>query len=152
MKNNIFPFWMTAASVFIAINILILSITLFADPAIYFEKLSFEDENMFMITLRLAAVFAALGLSVLLALFLQSVSILKITMIIYCLITLQDTVIGFSFDDTGLMIRSFIFCVLSAFIMFMLNGMKRKRKRVRFLKTTSDTSRTISNDDQDDDE
>lgn len=148
MKNNIFPFWMTAASVFISINILILSLTLFVDPAIYFEKLSFENENMFVITFRLAAVLAALGLSVLIALFLQSVSMLKIAMVVYCLITLQDTVIGFAYDDTGLMIRSFIFCVLAAFITFILNGMKPKRKRARFLKTTTNTSSTQTDDDE----
>ena len=74
---------------------------------------------------------------------------LKLSMATYCIVTLQDSVLGFAYDDTGLMVRSFIFCVLAAFIVFIANGMKRKRKRMRFLKTT-ESNRTSTDVDDDD--
>lgn len=147
MRSNIFPFWMTAASGFLALNVLVLSSTLFFDPSIFFNSMHFDSESMSMLSQRLAAVLLALGISIFIALFMQSISMLKITMASYCIITLQDTVIGFAYDDTGLMVRSFIFCVLSAFIVFIANGMKRKRKRMRFLKTNNESNKQVSNDD-----
>lgn len=148
MKKNIFPFWMTAASVFIAVNVLVVGITLYVDPIIFFENMDFESKNMLFLSQRLAAILIALGGAILISLLLQSVSMLKLSMAAYCIVTLQDTVLGFAYDDTGLMVRSFIFCVLAAFIVFIANGMKRKRKRMRFLKST-DSSRTTTEPDDD---
>jgi hypothetical protein len=149
MKSNIFPFWMTAASVFIAINILVTGLTLYFNPVIFFENMDFESDNMLFLSQRLAALLIALGLSIIISIVMQSVSMLKLSMATYCIVTLQDTVLGFAYDDTGLMVRSFIFCVLAAFIVFIANGMKRKRKRMRFLKTT-ESNRTSTDVDDDD--
>lgn len=149
MRSNVFPFWMIAASGFLALNVLVLSSTLFFDPSIFFNTMHFDSNSMLMLSQRLAAVLLALGISILIALFMQSISMLKITMASYCIITLQDTVIGFAYDDTSLMIRSFIFCVLSAFIVFIANGMKPKRKRMRFLKTNNDSKKQSGNDEDD---
>ena len=149
MKSNIFPFWMTAASVFIAVNILVTGLTLYFNPVIFFENMDFESDNMLFLSQRLAALLIALGISIIISIVMQSVSMLKLSMATYCIVTLQDTVLGFAYDDTGLMVRSFIFCVLSAFIVFIANGMKRKRKRLRFLKNT-ESNRTST--DVDDDE
>jgi hypothetical protein len=107
-----------------------------------------DSESMQMLSQRYAAVLLALGISILIALFTQSISMLKITMATYCIITLQDTVMGFAYDDTGLMIRSFIFCVLAAFIVFIANGMKPKRKRMRFLKTNNEPRKEDTDDDE----
>lgn len=149
MKSNIFPFWMIAASGFIALNVLVLALTLYFDPSIFFSRMHFDSDSMLMLSQRFAAVLLALGISIFIALFMQSVSMLKITMASYCIITLQDAVIGFAYDDTGLMIRSFIFCVLAAFIVFISNGMKRKRKRMRFLKTNNESMKQVADDDDD---
>lgn len=149
MKSNIFPFWMTAASVFIAVNILVTGLTLYFNPVIFFENMDFESDNMLFLSQRLAALLIALGISIIISIVMQSVSMLKLSMATYCIVTLQDTVLGFAYDDTGLMVRSFIFCVLAAFIVFIANGMKRKRKRMRFLKTT-ESNRTSTDVDDDD--
>ena len=149
MKSNIFPFWMTAASVFIAVNILVTGLTLYFDPVIFFENMDFESDNMLFLSQRLAALLIALGISIIISIVLKSVSMLKLSMATYCIVTLQDTLLGFAYDDTGLMVRSFIFCILAAFIVFIANGMKRKRKRLRFLKNT-ESNRTST--DVDDDE
>jgi hypothetical protein len=109
----------------------------------------FDSDSMLMLSQRFAAVLLALGISIFIALFMQSISMLKITMASYCIITLQDTVIGFAYDDTGLMIRSFIFCVLAAFIVFISNGMKPKRKRMRFLRTNNESTKQVADDDDD---
>jgi hypothetical protein len=148
MKSNVFPFWMIAASGFIALNILVLAIILFFDPSIFLKQMYLDSESMQMLSQRYAAVLLALGISILIALFTQSISMLKITMATYCIITLQDTVMGFAYDDTGLMIRSFIFCVLAAFIVFIANGMKPKRKRMRFLKTNNEPLKEDTDDDE----
>jgi hypothetical protein len=148
MKSNVFPFWMIAASGFIALNILVLAIILFFDPSIFLKQMYLDSESMQMLSQRYAAVLLALGISILIALFTQSISMLKITMATYCIITLQDTVMGFAYDDTGLMIRSFIFCVLAAFIVFIANGMKPKRKRMRFLKTNNEPRKEDTDDDE----
>ncbi len=140
---------MTAASVFIAINILVTGLTLYFNPVIFFENMDFESDNMLFLSQRLAALLIALGLSIIISIVMQSVSMLKLSMATYCIVTLQDTVLGFAYDDTGLMVRSFIFCVLAAFIVFIANGMKRKRKRMRFLKTT-ESNRTSTDVDDDD--
>lgn len=149
MKSNIFPFWMTAASVFIAVNILVTGLTLYFNPVIFFENMDFESDNMLFLSQRLAALLIALGISIIISIVMQSVSMLKLSMATYCIVTLQDTVLGFAYDDTGLMVRSFIFCVLAAFIVFIANGMKRKRKRLRFLKNT-ESNRTSTDVDDDD--
>lgn len=147
MKSNIFPFWMLAASVFLAVNVLVLSISLYVNPAIFFNNMNFESDSMLILSQRLAAVLLALGISIIVALVMQSVSMLKLSMATYCIVTLQDTVLGFAHDDTGLMVRSFIFCVLAAFIVFISNGMKRKRRPRRFLKTQSSSSTASDSDD-----
>lgn len=140
---------MIAASGFLALNIFVFSITLYFNPAIFYGKLNFENETMLMLSQRFAAVFLALGISIIIALVMQSVSMLKLCMATYCIVTLQETILGFAHDDTSLMIRSFIFCVLAAFIVFISNGMKRKRKPRRFLKTQG-TSVSSSDADEED--
>jgi hypothetical protein len=149
MKSNVFPFWMIAASGFLALNVLVLALTLYFNPSIFFNSMHFDSDSMLMLSQRFAAVLLALGISIFIALFMQSISMLKITMASYCIITLQDTVIGFAYDDTGLMIRSFIFCVLAAFIVFISNGMKPKRKRMRFLRTNNESTKQVADDDDD---
>lgn len=138
---------MLAASVFLAVNVLVLSISLYVNPAIFFNNMNFESDSMLILSQRLAAVLLALGISIIVALVMQSVSMLKLSMATYCIVTLQDTVLGFAHDDTGLMVRSFIFCVLAAFIVFISNGMKRKRRPRRFLKTQSSSSTASDSDD-----
>ena len=138
---------MLAASVFLAVNVLVLSISLYVNPAIFFNNMNFESDSMLILSQRLAAVLLALGISIIVALVMQSVSMLKLSMAAYCIVTLQDTVLGFAHDDTGLMVRSFIFCVLAAFIVFISNGMKRKRRPRRFLKTQSSSSTASDSDD-----
>ena len=141
---------MIAASGFIALNVFVFSITLYVNPSIFFDKLNFESDSTLILSQRFAAILLALGISIVVALVMQSVSMLKLSMATYCIVTLQDAVLGFAHDDTSLMVRSFIFCVLAAFIVFISNGMKRKRKPRRFLKTQQGTS--ISSSDSGDDE
>lgn len=133
MKNNVFPFWMMATTLFLAISIIVFGITLYLDPSIFLEK-NYDGESIQFISNRWAGSLLALGISMLIALVLQSISMLKITMVILCIMNLQDTIIGFAYDNDTLMVRSFLSCVLAVFMVFILNGMKPKRKRHRFLK------------------
>lgn len=151
MKNNIFPFWMIAAAVFIAINFLVLGISLYVSPSVLFNEIIIENDNVLILSHHIAASFIGIGIAVIVALFMQSVSMLKLSMTVCCIITLQETILGFAHDDTSLMVRSFVFCVLAAFILFISNGLKRKRKRLRFLKTNDSTSNKSSVDTDDDD-
>ena len=148
MKNNVFPFWMMAATLFLAISILVLGVSLYVQPTIFIENIIFDDDDINFMAHRWAGTLIAIGLSMLIAMALQSISMLKITMAIFCMINLQDTIIGFAYDNNNLMVRSFLFCVLAAFVVFILNGMKPKRKRMRFLKVeeATSTSKGISND------
>lgn len=140
---------MIAASVFISINILVLGISLYFDPSIFLDKVIIENDSLIILAQRLAACLIAVGIGVLIALFMQSVSMLKLAMSISCIITLQDTILGFAHDDLSLMIRSFFFCVLASFVLFIANGLKRKRKRVRFLKSEATSLRSDVDIDED---
>ncbi|MBU3676271.1 MAG: hypothetical protein FGM54_03690 [Chitinophagaceae bacterium] len=134
MKNKVFPFWMMAATIFLAVSIIVFGISLYVDPSIFLDKIEFEGDSIKFIAHRWAGALMAIGISMLIALLSQSISMLKITMAVFCLMNLQDTIIGFAYDDNTLMVRSFLSCVLAAFLVFILNGMKPKRKRHRFLK------------------
>lgn len=153
MKSNTFPFWMMAATIFLAVGIIVFGVSLYVDPSVFLENMEFDSDNIRFIAHRWAGSLVAIGIAMLIALVSQSISMLKITMAVFCIMNLQDTIIGFSYDDNTLMVRSFLSCVLAAFLVFILNGMKPKRKRRRFLKLDENSAaKSSSNSSSDDDD
>ena len=55
------------------------------------------------------------------SLFKQSASMLKIALAAYCLMNLQDVLIGIFHSDAGLAVGAAVFCTLSALMIFTLN-------------------------------
>lgn len=120
MEKSI-PKWITVVSIPIAALGLFVGGSLYLSPATFIENVDFSTAgtrylaNMW--AARQISIAAIIGYSV----FRQSAVMLKVALIAYCLMTFQDIFIGVSIGDFVLIIVTSIFCLLSAYMIFVLS-------------------------------
>lgn len=111
MNKNI-PKWITVVSTLLAILGIFVGASLYVSPGTFIKNVDFSAMGVsFLIGMwaaRQMAIAAIIGYST----FKKSAQMLKISLIAYVLMNLQDIAIGISRNDYGLTIGASVFCAL----------------------------------------
>ena len=125
--NKKIPKWITIVSSFIVLLGLFVGASLYFSQSTFVNGVDFSAEGVsFLIAMwasRQIAIAMIIGYSVIK----QSVPMLKISLIAYALMNLQDIVIGISRGDSGLIFGSLFFGVLSVAMVMALIFKNRVR-------------------------
>ena len=125
--NKKIPKWITIVSSLIVLLGLFVGASLYVSPSTFVNGVDFSAEGVsFLIAMwasRQIAIAMIIGYSVIK----QSVPMLKISLIAYALMNLQDIVIGISRGDNGLIFGSLFFGVLSVAMVMALIFKNRVR-------------------------
>lgn len=124
MKKAI-PTWIIIISGLITLLGFFVGISLYFAPGTFIPNVNFSAaEIKYLVNMwaaRQIAVSAIIGYS----LIKMSAEMLKISLMAYCLMNLQDVVIGIMKADNGLIIGASLFCLLSAYMIFSLKNKKQ---------------------------
>lgn len=119
--NYSIPKWIVIVSALIAALGLFVGLSLYYSPGTFIENVDFSSQWTRYLTnmwaARQIAIVAIIGYS----LFRRSHVMLKVSLIAYCLMNIQDALIGVSLSDSGLMIGATIACVLSGSMIWVLS-------------------------------
>lgn len=118
--NKKIPKWISVVSILITLLGLFVGISLYLSPNSFIQNVDFSATGVsFLIGMwaaRQIAIAAIIGYSVIK----QSAPMLKISLIAYALMNLQDIAIGVSRSDSGLIVGAFIFGTLSISMIIIL--------------------------------
>ena len=119
--NKLIPKWITAVSALITLVGLFVGISLYVSPAAFIKNIDFSTTQILLLPHMWAARQIAIAIIIGYSVFRQSVPMLAISLAAYCLMTFQDIFIGVSQKDSGLIIGSSVFCLLSASMILVLS-------------------------------
>jgi hypothetical protein len=122
--NNAIPRWITVVSILITLLGLFVGCSLYYAPGAFVKNIDFSSKEILFPAYMWAARQIAIALIIGYSVFRKSPTMLKISLIAYCLMTFQDIFIGLAQNDSGLIIGSSVFCVLSASIIYALSKKK----------------------------
>ena len=125
-NTSTIPKWITVISGFISLLGLFVGCSLYISPATFIPNIDFSSADIKYLTNMWAARQIAIAGIIGYSLFRQSVSMLKISLIAYSIMNVQDIFIGVSKSDNGLIIGATVACVLASTIVFILS--KRKKR------------------------
>jgi len=125
--RKLIPTWITIISSLIALLGLFVGCSLYISPGTFIPTIDFSSPDIKFLTHMWAARQVAIALIIAYSLFRQSAPMLKISLAAYCLMNLQDVVIGILQNDSGLAIGAAVFSTLSAILIFVL--IKRKEAK-----------------------
>ncbi len=119
--SNLAPKWIIAVSSFISVVGLFVGISLYVSPGTFIENVDFSSVGTrylaYMWAARQIAIAAIIGFS----LVRRSAVMLKVSLLAYCLMNIQDVAIGIWLGDTGLVVGASIFTLLSGLMILVLS-------------------------------
>lgn len=119
--NHSIPRWILAVSGFISLVGLFVGASLYVSPGTFIDNVDFSSVGSrylaYMWAARQIAIAAIIGFS----LIRRSIPMLKVSLLAYCLMNIQDAGIGIWMGDNGLSIGASIFSILSGAIVFVLS-------------------------------
>ncbi len=121
MKNKI-PKWVTIILCIFAIWGIISGIIFFFSPQIIFQKIDLSPKGLSLILDLFAARQISIALIIGYALIKKSFPMIKLAVIAYLIMNIQDTLIGLIHNEKGLMIGAFVFCII---LVLMLNSLSK---------------------------
>ena len=119
--NSSIPKWLTVVSGAITLLGLFVGVSLYLSPGTFIEKVDFSSIGSRYLANMWAARQIAIASIIGYSLFRQSAVMLKVSLIAYCLMNIQDIIIGVSISDRGLIIGASLGCILSASMIFVLS-------------------------------
>ena len=119
--NNLIPKWITVVSIPIALIGLFVGLSLYFSPGTFIKNVDFSSAGVRYLTNMWAARQIAIASIIGYSLLRRSAVMLKISLIAYCLMNVQDIFIGVSLGDNGLIIGASVACILSASMIFVLS-------------------------------
>ncbi|WP_045856975.1 hypothetical protein [Teredinibacter purpureus] len=119
MNKNI-PLWITVVSMLLTLLGVFVGSSLYLSPATFVQQVNFSDPNVLFLAYMWGARQIAIALIIGYSTAKQSSLMLRVSLLAYCLMTFQDVFIGIVQNDSGLIIGSAIFCLLSATMMIVL--------------------------------
>ena len=119
-STKIIPLWITIVSGLISAVGLFVGASLYISPGTFLPHLDFSSVDIrYLVNMwaaRQIAIAAIIGYS----LIKQSLPMIKLSLLAYCIMNVQDIVIGIIKLDNGLIIGASIACGVSAFMIFTL--------------------------------
>ncbi|MDA0195971.1 MAG: hypothetical protein O2887_13515 [Bacteroidetes bacterium] len=120
MDNQI-PKWILIVSGLIGLLAVTVGCSLYLTPGAFIPNVDFSDAQLKYLSNMWAARQISVGFILLFSIFSKSVPMLKVSLIAYALMNLQDIFIGVTNGDNSLIIGATIFFLLPVFIIFKLN-------------------------------
>lgn len=108
------PKWILIVSISIALLALFVGCSLYLSPATFIPGIDFSSPNIKFLANMWAARQIAIGGIIVFSAFKKSKQMLMISLAAYCLMNVQDAIIGIFKNDSGLAIGASFFCLLSA--------------------------------------
>ena len=119
------PTWVTVVSSLIAALGLFVGGSLYISPGTFIPGINFADPGPAYLAEMWAARQIAIGAVVAYALFRRSSPMLRISLLVYCIMNVQDAGIGLVNGNMSLFAGALFFTVLSATLMFVLSRAAR---------------------------
>ena len=119
MKKSI-PTWVTIISGLLTLLGLFVGGSLYLSPGTFIPDIDFSSADIKYLSNMWAARQIAIAAVIGYSLVRQSLPMLKISLVAYCLMNLQDAIIGVTKPDNGLIIGASVVFGLSAFMIFTL--------------------------------
>jgi hypothetical protein len=114
------PKWISIVSFLIALLALFVGCSLYLSPATFIEGIDFSSPNIKFLANMWAARQIAIGGVIAFSVLKKSSQMLMISLSAYCLMNIQDAIIGILKSDSGLAIGASFFCLLSASMILVL--------------------------------
>lgn len=113
MAKKTVPFWILGGSSFIALLGLFVGGSLYLSPATFMEGIDFTPSGVQLLTQMWAARQIAIAAAIALSVYRRSSPMLQLSLGIYCLMNVQDVLIGLAHHDLGLALGASFFTALS---------------------------------------
>jgi len=125
--NGSIPRWIFIVSGLISILSLFVGASLYISPGTFIENVDFSSTGSrymaYMWAARQIAIAAIIGFSI----FRKSAVMLRISLIAYCLMNIQDVGIGIWMNDTGLIAGAAVFSILSGGMIIQMKNTEATR-------------------------
>lgn len=119
--NVSIPKWITVISIFIAAMGLFVGFSLYLSPGTFIKNIDFSSPDIRYLANMWAARQIAIAVIIGYSLFQRSVVMLRVALLTYCVMNVQDIMIGISRTDPGLIIGASVACALSASMIAVLS-------------------------------
>ena len=119
--NRSIPKWIVVVSILITALGLFVGFSLYLSPGTFIENVDFSSKWTRYLTNMWAARQIAIAAIIGYSLLRRSTVMLKVSLIAYCLMNIQDVLIGLSLGDNGLIIGASLFCIVSGSMIFVLS-------------------------------
>ena len=120
MQNNI-PKWVLAFSYIFSLLGFFISIALYVSPQTFLTTIDFHARGAWYLLHMFASRELAIALGMGYAAWKKSASMLKIVLIVYVIMNIQDAFIGFFVNDLGLLIGAFVVGAIAASMAYCLS-------------------------------
>jgi hypothetical protein len=118
--NRPIPKWINICSSLVSLLGLFVGFSLYLSPGTFIKDVDFTAAGTLYITKMWAARQVAIAAVIAFSLYRRSSIMLRTSLLIYCLMNVQDIIIGMKQHDTGLTAGASFFCLLSATMIYAL--------------------------------
>ncbi len=118
--TRIIPKWIRIIASFIALLSLFVGVSLYASPDTFIPNIDFSESGVRFLTAMWAARQIAIGAIIIFALIRKSVPMLILALLGYLIMNVQDIIIGWVNNDTGLAFGASFFTILAGIMCFKL--------------------------------
>ena len=119
--NSSLPKWITIVSGLLSLLGIFVGISLYLSPGTFIENVDFSTLGSRYLANMWAARQIAIAAIIAFSLFRKLAIMLRISLIAYCLMNVQDVGIGLWMGDNGLTIGASVFCLISASMIVILS-------------------------------
>ena len=122
--DNVIPKWINIVSILLSLLSLFVGFSLYFSPSSFIPNIDFSLKEINYLKNMWAARQVTIGAIIGYSIVKRSKPMLKLSLIAYALMNIQDIFIGISTSDNGLIIGASFFFILPTFMLFVLNRKK----------------------------